>query len=160
MIELLPCPFCGGAVEIVRYGGEDRSTLYACTECNAFLETNEEEDHGRVWNRRPGFDTELLAIMEAERDEADRRAGAAERRLAVQLERERKRDHPAEAAGADEGHEGTQELSGADKRRVRMRDLMRRKRANKVRAEIDKAEARRSEEGKGVTPWVQIPVTL
>jgi Lar family restriction alleviation protein len=81
-IELLPCPFCGGEAEIERVGDHHRSTIYTCTECGASLETGEEWGHGRRWNERANLNTELLASMKAERDEADRRAGAAERELA------------------------------------------------------------------------------
>jgi Lar family restriction alleviation protein len=80
-IELLPCPFCGGKAEIERAGDHCRSTVYTCTDCGAFLETGEEWNHGQMWNQRANLDTELLASMKAERDEADRRAGAAEREL-------------------------------------------------------------------------------
>ena len=78
-IKLLPCPFCGAEAEIKRLGDAHRSTQYECTDCGASLETGEEWDHGRDWNKRANLDTELLASMKAERDEADRRAGSAER---------------------------------------------------------------------------------
>lgn len=50
--ELLPCPFCGGAAEIERYGTPSVSTVYRCTECACRLETGEEWNHGADWNRR------------------------------------------------------------------------------------------------------------
>jgi hypothetical protein len=81
-IELLPCPFCGDEVDIERLGDSHRSTIYQCLNCGCSLETGEEWDHGGYWNKRANFDTELLATMKAERDEADRRVGAAERELA------------------------------------------------------------------------------
>lgn len=91
-IELLPCPFCGGEAEIQRLGDHRRSTQYACTMCGAYLETGEEWGHGADWNKRANLDTELLASMKAERDEADRRAGAAERELAHYRDRVDKLD--------------------------------------------------------------------
>lgn len=51
-IPLLPCPFCGYEAEIERLGDGRRSTIYACTSCSCSLETGEEWDHGRDWNRR------------------------------------------------------------------------------------------------------------
>jgi Lar family restriction alleviation protein len=91
-IELLPCPFCGGEAEIERAGDHHRSTVYTCTYCGASLETGEEWNHGQMWNQRANLDTELLASMKAERDEADRRAGAAERELADLKDRQWKVD--------------------------------------------------------------------
>jgi Lar family restriction alleviation protein len=51
-VELKPCPFCGGAAEIERYGDVRQSTIYACTECGACLETSETWAHGTRWNTR------------------------------------------------------------------------------------------------------------
>ena len=81
-IKLLPCPFCSDEAEIERYGDAHRSTQYRCTNCGASLETGEEWDHGRDWNKRADISGPLLEQLKAERDEADRRAGAAERKLA------------------------------------------------------------------------------
>lgn len=53
MIELLPCPFCGGEAEIIRFGNRRQSTQYSCNQCGCHLETNEERDHGTRWNERP-----------------------------------------------------------------------------------------------------------
>lgn len=50
--KLLPCPFCGGEAEIERYGNSRVSTIYQCTNCSCSLETGEEWDHGKDWNRR------------------------------------------------------------------------------------------------------------
>jgi hypothetical protein len=102
--ELLPCPFCGGEAEIERYGDSRSTTKYCCTACCAFLETGEEWDHGADWNKRANLDTELLASMKAERDEADRRAGAAERELADLKDRQMKADMWMEEAKAAAGY--------------------------------------------------------
>jgi Lar family restriction alleviation protein len=51
-VELLGCPFCGGAAEIERYGDARQSTIYVCTECGARLETGETWAHGTRWNTR------------------------------------------------------------------------------------------------------------
>lgn len=50
--ELLPCPFCGGRAEIIRYGNRRESTMYTCTDCSCSLETGEEFNHGARWNTR------------------------------------------------------------------------------------------------------------
>lgn len=82
-MKLLPCPFCGGEAEIERIGDHSRSTIYGCTDCGASLETGEEWDHGRMWNQRASVESELLKSLQAELDEAGRRAGAAERKFAM-----------------------------------------------------------------------------
>lgn len=51
-VGLLPCPFCGSPAEIERYGDGRQSTIYQCTFCSCSLETGEEWDHGRDWNKR------------------------------------------------------------------------------------------------------------
>ena len=86
-IKLLPCPFCGDEAEIERLGDHSRSTIYRCTSCGASLETGEEWDHGKDWNKRADISGQLLEQLKAERDEADRRAGAAERNFAALQER-------------------------------------------------------------------------
>lgn len=50
--ELLPCPFCGGAAGIERYGDRCTSTIYECGSCGCKLETCEEFNHGAIWNTR------------------------------------------------------------------------------------------------------------
>lgn len=57
MIQLLPCPFCGGEAEIERYGDPRQSTIYACANCGCRLETGEEWDHGTGWNERAELKT-------------------------------------------------------------------------------------------------------
>ena len=68
---------------------------------------SDSDGHGRMWNQRANLDTELLASMKAERDDADRRAGAAERTLEVYREESRSRNlwlsKAKEAAGYDDG---------------------------------------------------------
>jgi Lar family restriction alleviation protein len=49
-VALLPCPFCGGTAEFI--GDRRKSTIVACTECGASLETVEEWGQGRAWNTR------------------------------------------------------------------------------------------------------------
>lgn len=51
-VELAACPFCGGKAEIEQFGNTRVSTIYACGECGCRLETGEEFNHGRAWNRR------------------------------------------------------------------------------------------------------------
>ena len=51
-MKLLPCPFCGGKASIERFGNTRVSTQYSCDDCGCFLETGEEFNHGRAWNRR------------------------------------------------------------------------------------------------------------
>lgn len=50
--QLLPCPFCGGEAHIERVGNRSFSTIYQCNHCGCSLETGEEFNHGRDWNRR------------------------------------------------------------------------------------------------------------
>lgn len=83
-MKLLPCPFCGGEASIERFGTTRVSTQYSCDDCGCFLETGEEFNHGRSWNRRAsppareeapaegaGIDREALIalIMEETTDE-------------------------------------------------------------------------------------------
>lgn len=51
-IKLEPCPFCGGEAEIKQLGTGRMSTICACTECGASLESPETFNHGSHWNRR------------------------------------------------------------------------------------------------------------
>ena len=46
MIELKPCPFCGGEAQIERQGSRSFSTIYSCKECGCTLETGEERNYG------------------------------------------------------------------------------------------------------------------
>ena len=53
MIDLLPCPFCGGAAAMVRIGSRRHSCMVECTECNTHHESPDEwEQSGASWNRR------------------------------------------------------------------------------------------------------------
>ena len=51
-VELKPCPFCGGEAGVARYGDRRQSTIYYCLDCGCRLETSEEWDHGKDWNKR------------------------------------------------------------------------------------------------------------
>lgn len=51
-VSLRECPFCGGRAEIEQFGNTRSSTIYCCQECGCRLETGEEFNHGRSWNRR------------------------------------------------------------------------------------------------------------
>jgi Lar family restriction alleviation protein len=55
--ELKPCPFCGETASIEQYGDPRQSTIYQCDSCSCRLETGEEWDHGKLWNRRPDLST-------------------------------------------------------------------------------------------------------
>ena len=52
MIELKPCPFCGGEAEITHYDGD--GYLPHCTKCAGMVETwfKHEEEAVEAWNRR------------------------------------------------------------------------------------------------------------
>jgi len=53
MIELKPCPFCGGEAEIERIGTRRQSCIIACTECGCRHEGADEGDRcGSEWNCR------------------------------------------------------------------------------------------------------------
>jgi len=53
MIKLSPCPFCGGAAEVVRIGTRRVSCQVACTMCGSYHESSDEwDDSGRSWNER------------------------------------------------------------------------------------------------------------
>lgn len=52
MMDLKPCPFCGGKAVIERFGNTRVSTIYACEDCGCRLETGEEFHHGRARNTR------------------------------------------------------------------------------------------------------------
>lgn len=74
---LLPCPFCGSEAEIERLGDHSRSTIYKCTNCGCSLETGEEWDHGRDWNRRAA-----LASSQRSDGEVDKKGLEAAKRYA------------------------------------------------------------------------------
>lgn len=53
MIDLLPCPFCGGYAEFERMGGPRHSCVVAYTDCGCRLESNEmHPNSGKAWNTR------------------------------------------------------------------------------------------------------------
>ena len=53
MSDLLPCPFCGGQAEIIRFGTPRWSAIVECMECGGRLESGDEgEESGRHWNTR------------------------------------------------------------------------------------------------------------
>lgn len=53
MIELKPCPFCGGEPVIERLGTRKVSCIIVCEDCGCLLETNEtNENCGCQWNIR------------------------------------------------------------------------------------------------------------
>ena len=76
VLDLLPCPFCGGEAEFERKGTPRHSTIVRCTDCSAFHECGEEWDHGRSWNTRAALSRAPKAGRE----------GAAER-LAIVAEK-------------------------------------------------------------------------
>jgi Lar family restriction alleviation protein len=51
-MPLLPCPFCGGEAEFVRHGTPRQSSIIACTDCGARVETGETWNEGQLWNQR------------------------------------------------------------------------------------------------------------
>ena len=57
-VKLLPCPFCGAEAEFERIGTRRVSTIISCTMCGASMETGEEWDHGKAWNRRVASERE------------------------------------------------------------------------------------------------------
>jgi Lar family restriction alleviation protein len=51
--ELLPCPFCGGAAYVVRYGSRRQSCQIGCEGCGVIHESADEGGRtGQSWNRR------------------------------------------------------------------------------------------------------------
>lgn len=72
---LLPCPFCGGSAHIERVGDRSKSTIYQCDDCCCSLETGEEWDHGRAWNRRAPSPQPQAAVDAAARLERILRLG-------------------------------------------------------------------------------------
>jgi Lar family restriction alleviation protein len=55
VIELKPCPFCGGEAEFERLGTRRQSCIVVCTECGCHHESSDENEHnGSSWNRRVG----------------------------------------------------------------------------------------------------------
>ena len=51
MIQLLPCPFCGGEAEVEQEGKNRRSCIVTCSACGCRLESNE-IGAGSAWNAR------------------------------------------------------------------------------------------------------------
>ncbi|MBD9453273.1 Lar family restriction alleviation protein [Rhizobium sp. RHZ02] len=64
--ELKPCPFCGASAHVEQYGDARQSTKYQCDNCGCMLETGEERDFGRDWNRRAPLPTPVGWETEAE----------------------------------------------------------------------------------------------
>lgn len=53
MIELKPCPFCGGEADMVQSGTSRQSCIVECSSCGARRESGDEgENSGRLWNER------------------------------------------------------------------------------------------------------------
>ena len=67
MVELKPCPFCGGKAEVVQVGSERQSTIYGCTDCHCQLETGEVFNIGVQWNTRADS-LAIAAAVQAERE--------------------------------------------------------------------------------------------
>ena len=52
-MELLPCPFCGGPAEFIRFGTRKQSCIIECSDCGCRLESNETGFYnGMAWNKR------------------------------------------------------------------------------------------------------------
>lgn len=47
----LPCPFCGGAPEVERYGTARQTCVVVCQDCGCTLESNEQGAFW-LWNKR------------------------------------------------------------------------------------------------------------
>lgn len=57
MLELKPCPFCGGkawTTPIYRIHMEKTRYIVKCTKCNAIMEYRSQEAVEKAWNRRVG----------------------------------------------------------------------------------------------------------
>ena len=72
MIDLKPCPFCGGAVEMYVDGlpenGEAQLQFAQCEQCGALGPTDEDYDFAaHLWNTRPDSLT-LTAAVQGERE--------------------------------------------------------------------------------------------
>lgn len=67
MVELKPCPFCGGKAEVVQVGSARQSTIYGCTDCHCQLETGEVFNIGVQWNTRADS-LAIAAAVQAERE--------------------------------------------------------------------------------------------
>jgi hypothetical protein len=52
MIELKPCPFCGGEAYFDRKGTRKVSCIVKCSDCDCTLETGETWESGKSWNTR------------------------------------------------------------------------------------------------------------
>jgi Lar family restriction alleviation protein len=64
MIDLKPCPFCGGEAHFERIGDRRQSTIISCEDCGACLENGETFNHGTSWNTRA--DATRISALEAE----------------------------------------------------------------------------------------------
>ncbi|QUS39590.1 hypothetical protein RPMA_12635 [Tardiphaga alba] len=53
LVDLKPCPFCGGYATLERMGGHAWSCIVTCVECGCTLESNEQwPNSGKKWNQR------------------------------------------------------------------------------------------------------------
>jgi NMD protein affecting ribosome stability and mRNA decay len=51
-VKLLLCPFCGSEAEFERHGTNRQSSIVACQQCGARVETGETWNEGQLWNTR------------------------------------------------------------------------------------------------------------
>lgn len=83
MTALLPCPWCNGPAEIIRFGTPRQSCIVSCEECGARLESNE-NGAGIEWNRRaPSLG--YLAVIEALRVDSSTPEFIEAKRAALKL---------------------------------------------------------------------------
>lgn len=63
MINLKPCPFCGGEAEVESHGNHRQSTIISCGDCGVTHESGDEgEMVGRSWNERVNGSKESAAF--------------------------------------------------------------------------------------------------
>lgn len=68
---LLPCPFCGSEAEFERHGTNRQSSIVACQECGARVETSETWNEGQLWNTRTHAQTPFNGTVELSTEEFD-----------------------------------------------------------------------------------------